>query len=269
MAAILDDRLRHTSYEYAAGLRVPSGNRRREIDLVVTTPDEIWVVELKNWSGFVGLDGQNVVQHRSQGRGVVDHGRLLSDMRHKQRILEKYLSRSLDKVPELWSVLVFCNDNATIDDALVSRDDMDVVGLREFLGALPSAAGKQGGPVATESIQQAREVLARLGTWDLLVLHGGQILSGDLIDISVPELGDRDRFGRLDMGVPRSLFKVLQADLRIAVTAVERDGDKVEISTGFDESLRFHAAGQPKPQEFALRDVEVLSLGYTTAARES
>ena len=284
LAGILDYRLKSSSYEYVAGLRIPHRKRRREIDFVITTPDEVWAVELKNWSGFVRLDGSNVVQHRAGGRGVVDHGRLLADLRHKQGVLTSYLEDHLDEVPRVWTVLVFANDRVGIDDELLAVDDMDVVRIREFVGALPPAPPQYGPiwgrlrkffsgegeekqkalPTVTDPIRKAREVLASLGTWDLMMLHGGRILSGDVLGLSVEELDDRERFRRLEIDVPRSWLAALNSELSLRVAAVERSGEAVPFELGFEETVKFHRAGQPKTEDFELRDVVGISFGYVS-----
>ena len=281
VAALLEERFRHTAYDYFAGLRVPTGRRRHEIDFVITTPEEIWVVELKNWSGFAGVDGSRVIQHRSHGRGVVDHGNLLSNLRHKERSLRKYLRRSVDEVPPTWSILVFANENLAIADELAGVDDMGVVRLPEFMSALPAPLADYGPiwdglrrifgsvedeekerfPVVSEPIRQVREALAGLGTWDLMAMHGGQILSGDVVGFSSDELYDRDRFKRLRVEVPRSLFDVFRTNLDLRVTAVERSGAHRDYELDLDEEVIFHAAGQKKASTFSLRDVEAISFG--------
>lgn len=259
VAKILDQRLRCTGWEYAAGLRVPDGRRRQEIDLVVTTPTEIWVVELKNWTGFVGLEQERVIQHRAGGRGVVDHGDLLSKMKRKQRALRRCLRRTVDDVPRLWSVLVFCNDTVGIDDNLVDRSDLDVVKLREFVGALPLDVDEP--KQATQSIVDARGAMADIGTWDLLFLHGGQVVSGDLVESSVEPFDDRTRFRAFRIDVPRRLLDVFRSPLTVEVTAIERGGKETSFRLGFDETIRFHCAGQSSPKKFNLRDLVGVKLG--------
>ncbi len=287
VASLLEERLRNSAYQYFPGVRVPSKKRRHEIDFVITTPEEIWVVELKNWSGFVNVDGSRVIQHRSHGRGVVDHGNLLGGLRRKERALKSYLRRSIGSsasVPNTWIVLVFCNNNIAFAEELFEVDDMDIVRLPEFLSALPAPPAQHGSfwggltrlfgkasndddparlPTAKDSIVAANKELARLGTWDLLALHGGRIISGDIVDISKPVLDDRDRFQRLRIDAPRSIFNLFRSELHLHVTATDRGGTKHRYELDFDQKVRFHAAGQPKPTTFSLRDVVAISFGYT------
>lgn len=278
--AQLSERLRDSPFEYYAGLRIPHRGRRREIDFVITTSDELWVVELKNWSGFVGLDGHNLVQHRAGGRGVVDHGPVVRELRKKRRAVDNLLERRIDEVPDSRAILVFFNRNVRIDEGLLAIDDVDVIRLPQLLSALPAPTSDKGPigrffsalfgdddqkalPAAAEPVVCAREVLAELGTWDLLALHGGQIISGDLVDASTPELADRERFRRLRVDVPRSYFDLFRSEVDIEVVAEPRsDGEDESFHYGFDETIKFHCAGDPKPKEFALRDLLGVSFGY-------
>jgi len=277
--AMLVERLEGTAWDYSAGLRVPHGGRRREIDFVISTPDELWVVELKNWSGFVGVDeGGHVIQHRSAGRGVVDHGRLLGDMDARRRALRNYLRRSLDEIPTIRTLLVFYDRRVGLDDSLTSAGDVEVMRRPEFLSLLPDSSGPGfierlvhrvfgGGddtpalPAVSEPIRQAREHYSKLGTWDLLALYGGQLISGDLVGASMEELSDRERFQRFRLDVPRGVMDLLfRSPLEIDIRAVERGGESAEFRCGFEETIRFHCAGDRKPKTFELRDVEALVL---------
>lgn len=281
--AMLARRLRDTPYDYFAGLRVPHRGRRREIDFVVTAPGRLWVVELKNWSGFVGLDNKgNVVQHRSGGRGVVEHGRLMTDLNDKERALKKHLGRPLDEVPDLRSMLVFYDRNVQLDERIVQADEnIEVMRLPRLISMLPappdqglfsriwaalfgSSNERKGLPALQPAVRAALDELVQLGTWDLLALHGGQIVSGDLVDASADELNDRDRFDQLNVDVPRGLLDIFRSDLHIEVTGLQRNGDHTDFRYDFDETIRFHCAGDKKPKTFNLRDVEAISFGYVS-----
>src|SRR5690606_28386865 len=48
--------------------RVPAGNRRREIDLIVVTAKRIHVIEIKNWSGSLRVVGDRWVQVNRNNR---------------------------------------------------------------------------------------------------------------------------------------------------------------------------------------------------------
>lgn len=280
VASILTDRFSGTSYEFVAGVRVPYKKGRREIDIVITTPEEVWLVELKNWSGFVRFEDGRVIQHRGHGRGMVDHGRLLVNLRTKEGALKSYIKRETGADVETRNFLVFCNESAGISEELLEVDDIIVAGLREFLSVLPAARadygligrifrGVFGGgnpeeerrePV-DESITGARKALAGLGTWDFLMLRGGRILSGDVRDISADGLYNRTDFRSIRVDIPRALARFFRSDHKPKAVARERSGEEREFLVGEEDVVVFHAAGQPKPGRFRLREVESISFG--------
>src|SRR6185312_12765289 len=78
--------------------RIPSRRqgRRREIDLIVCTPQMIHLIEVKNWSGQSTVrDG--VWRQTRRGGDVVDHGDLIRENRLKRdAVVEYLLDRGLD-----------------------------------------------------------------------------------------------------------------------------------------------------------------------------
>lgn len=281
VASILTDRFYGTPYEFVAGVRVPYKKGRREIDIVITTPDEVWLVELKNWSGFVRFEDGRVIQHRGHGRGMVDHGRLLVNLRTKEGALKSYIKRETGADVETRNFLVFCNESAGISEELLEVDDIIVAGLREFLSVLPAARADYGliGRIVRgvfgvgspdkeerrepvdESITRARKALAGLGTWDFLMLRGGRILSGDVRDISTDGLYERAEFRSVRVDIPRGLARLFRRNQEPKAVARERSGEEREFLVGEEDVVVFHAAGQPKPGRFRLREVESILFG--------
>lgn len=287
LAAILSERLVGSEYTFHQSLRIPYKKGRREVDFVITRPGEVWLVELKNWSGFVAYDGGKIVQHRSQGRGVVEHGSLLKTMLLKERALKEYLEPRLNEVPAMISVLVFWNQHVSIAEELLEREDVVVMGIREFLGSLPPAppdygfilgifvrlfralsgsrqshsrAGKDG-PTEQENLA-VNQALSELGSWDMVRMHGGRILSGDILSISHRLLGDRRRIRQILIDAPRSWLQALKGPLVLRACAQSRSGKEELLELGFDETVTFQGAGQSKPEELALRDLEMVVFGY-------
>ena len=281
VASILTDRFSGTPYEFVAGVRVPYKKGRREVDILITTPEEVWLVELKNWSGFVRFEDGRVIQHRGHGRGMVDHGRLLVNLRTKEGALKSYIKRETGAEVETRNFLVFCNESAGISEELLEIDDIIVAGLREFLSVLPAARadygrigrifrGVFGGgnpekeerrePV-DECITRARKALAGLGTWDFLMLRGGRVLSGDVREISADGLYNRADFRSIRVDIPRGLLRLFGPKQEPKAVARKRCGEDQEFLVGVDDVVVFHAAGQPKPSTFRLREVESISFG--------
>jgi len=86
-----------------AGRRIPSKRqgRRREIDLIVCTPQLIHLIEIKNWSG--GLTVRNGVWLQTRrGGDVVDHGNLIRENRLKRAAVVEYLRARSIALDELF-----------------------------------------------------------------------------------------------------------------------------------------------------------------------
>ena len=108
-----------------AGRRIPSKRqgRRREIDLIVCTPDMIHLIEVKNWSGRLDVRNGQWRQTRRSG-DVVNHGNLLETNLIKRTAVVEYLADRgirLDAsvvrdrlIPEI----VFMNPRMELDPAI-------------------------------------------------------------------------------------------------------------------------------------------------------
>ncbi|MFU8805051.1 MAG: nuclease-related domain-containing protein [Bradymonadaceae bacterium] len=284
LAAILSERLVSSGYDFHQSLRIPYKRGRREVDFVITTPDDIWLVELKNWSGFVALEHGRVIQHRSHGRGIVDHGNLLKTMLIKERALRDYLKSRLDEVPPMVSVLVFWNQNVALSDELLATDDVVVVGIREFVGSLPPAPPDYGiivgalarlfGALFGQRKDQRRlmaedsseglairKALGQLGSWDMVRMHGGRILSGDILEVRSHAIGACRGLEQIQIDAPRSWLHVFRGPPALSATTRDYDHAEVTLELSFEDTLLFQAAGQPKAQELALRDLEMVVFG--------
>ncbi len=260
LAATLERQFKAPGHEYWLGLRVPDGGRRHEIDAVMALPDELWAVELKYWSGEVRLEGKEVVQYRPGGRGRVEHGRLLTRLRHREEALERYLRQYVEEVPLIWTVLVFAGDHVQLDPALRGAEGLDVVRWPEFVAALPQtgASGEASGKVI-----DATRALDRLGTWDLLWLNGGRIISGDIRGGWPEKIVDRSRYRRLRLKAPRRLWDVFRSQMVLEVEADGRQGDEEEAWTmGMEEGwIEFKGAGEGQARRYELRDIRGVVFG--------
>ena len=285
MAQVLTERFADSAYSFHQNLRIPFQGGRREVDFLITAPDEIWLVELKNWSGFIGLDGRRVIQHRSGGRGIVDHKNLLKTMKLKERALGDFLRPHLTELPSMVSILVFWNPSVSLSEELLASEEVLVMEAREFFGSLPPAPPHYGPILRTlmklfgrsrspglprlssqeaQKLADLRAHLSTLGSWDHLQLHGGQILSGDLLRFSSPELQrllTRGEIHRIEWKVPRSYLDLFRPPLEIGARVFAPDGTLHQLRLDLEATLDFHCAGQPRPETFALRHLNALRKG--------
>lgn len=279
-------RLQRTGWQIHAGRRVPdpATRQRRELDFVITTPTEAVVVELKNWSGTVRMQGRDVVQERRGQQGVVDHGPLFEDLAERARVLLKHHTALGRPACPIRSLVVFHNPRVRLARDVASR--RDVVAFEALLGDMPAGASgldstlhavfrflgfttntpRSGSP----SIHALRGTLDELGTWDVVRIHGGRAVLGDVMDRHdrhfAHALGpgaDRAHVRRIEMEVGRSLVAaIFRAPPRRAHIFL-RDGTMRVQDVPRDGALRIQPAGSRTRETIALHHVTSLEFGYS------
>lgn len=261
--------LAEANHRIFRGVRLPSpdGLRRYELDFVIVSPRDAIVVELKNWSGEVRERGRVVEQVRRGGE-VVDHGDVLGELAQKVAALGAHHRKSHRKTPPIRGLLVFHNPNATVEPKLLGREE--VVGFAELRAQLGGAPGEPEGALVgllrwlglshvtaeqpTEAVEALCASLSALGTWDTLELHGGRVLSGDVLgggdaDLIVNDLRltDRERFAAVEVRASRSLLRALFAEPDCELTFVGRDGRRLGGKAPAKVAVKFHEVGQRAP----------------------
>ena len=142
--------------------------------MVITTPDVGVVVELKNWAGAVTLEGDRLIQRRPPPRPPVDHGPVFRDLEYKVKLLAAYHAEKGRPSVDLQPLVVFYNHRIRMPDALRARPDVTTfVQLQEEL-----PRSDEGEP--TPELRALRQTLDELGGWDVVTLHGGRALFGDV-----------------------------------------------------------------------------------------
>jgi hypothetical protein len=201
-----------------AGRRIPSKRqgRRREIDLIVCTPQMIHLIEVKNWSGSLSVRKGRWSQSRRSG-DVVDHGDLLESNLLKQDALAEYLHDRGIAIDDRFihdhmvTEIIFMNPRLELDPAIealpeiITRRELD-----RFLGRQPqkghaewlfsslielcrASESKRGDtlartgsePIPTAKYNQITTCLSDTETWDQLHLHGTKVLAGDLVRLQL------------------------------------------------------------------------------------
>lgn len=278
-------RLAGTGWQIHAGRRVPdpATRQRREIDFVITSPTEAVVVELKNWSGTVRMEGREVVQERRGQLGVVRHGALFEDLAERTRVLLRHhVAAGYPSCP-VRSLVAFHNPRVHLARDVVSRKD--VASFEALVGNMPAGAS---GPEralqavfrilgftanapakVSPTVQALRTTLEALGTWDLVRVHGGRTLSGDVLDRRDRDLAhalgrdaDRAHARRIEMEVGRSLVAaIFRAPPRRAHILLRNGSTRVHDVPG-DGVIRVQPAGSRNPETIALHHIVSIDYGY-------
>lgn len=262
---------------------------RYEIDLVVVTPRRIAIIEVKHWSGILRLDGDQWVYQRRSGE-VQAFDSLVTHNDRKVRALRQYLQVSdLDVPRERFSqVVVFTHPRLDLDERLAAHPnvvtlyDLQVSGSRLGRGvtgselllakliercAKPATASKLTDgllemmtPATTTKIA---EVVGQLRTWDVVRLHGGRELIGDLLWVRA---GGR-RIDALAAGRKASLHwwrgKLWGLVPLVGLAPFGRLRGDLLLTTavGMDDCVYFHEAGRIRPSVIALPHVDELRTG--------
>jgi hypothetical protein len=287
VSADLLRRFHNTGWRLHRELRVPTGVGRRELDFVITSPNEAFVIELKNWSGRADIDRAGfVTQTRWPSNEVISHGCVLDTLRAKAIALKEYHHRHGEPARELRlrHYLVFWNPRLVMSHALARADG--VVRWQQFERSLPPHRSiltsvlealarflgwtERAVSPPVDAIRALRTTLDQLGTWDWLHLHGGRCIRGDVLEAPRSSIlrapYDRERVRSIDFRIDRAwILGLVRAPRGLAMLSL-RDERTAEEPIGFAETFRFQAAGSPASELFEARHLERLQYGYLRRA---
>ncbi|KAG6541643.1 hypothetical protein Mapa_016908 [Marchantia paleacea] len=178
-----------------SSLRIPdTGHRgRREIDLVLVLKRELYVVEVKNWSGEIRLqpDG-GWCQIRKNG-SVQLHPNIVEETKYRASLLESYIVRRGVKLPQefVQPKVILVNEECRPEQAIVMQPEvllpdqwqnfLERNSSRGFMSWLKKLAKPGAKPEGLNDAahKQLHFILSTAPTWDRLVLIGGSTLVGD------------------------------------------------------------------------------------------
>lgn len=281
--------------EVYQSLRIPDpGNRgRREIDLVLLTKRDLFVLEVKNWSGPLHLhhDG-SWVQIRSDGSAVV-HSNLLEDLRDRADLLESYIERRGVTLPAglLQQKLFLMNRGCRPEQAITMQPEVLSADQWEhfYRGLYKKDSKWRKTPLRSEKAErtlseperkQLHYILSTAPTWDRLELEGGKIVVGEFqgfkgrsSDVEVLSFAKRSNVSHMVMthqqswldnlfGSPKILILVTPRDYRDGNSSKKKFQDPaLQSKVRSDTEIVFQIAGTSRLQQFFLGEVLSLSLG--------
>lgn len=291
------ERLAGSNWRVWHGVRVPAQGRRRELDLVIASPERIHIVELKNWSGTLAMHGDRVIQIRQNGVDRIDHGRLFDDMDARADALIRWHAQRSSLRPTIETTLVFSNPRLKIDDIVLKKYGHWMASASEFVAGLKPqavASSREGGsfwallwgtledvdeaakrslPPLAPAVEAMCETLDGLGSWDTLLYYGDTVRSGDVkergewVEIDGGgrdkiRLYDRTVLDGIEVHVRRSIFSLLAKDDEITLVLRGRGKERWQIKVPPSTTLRFQAPGQKEPEEVPLLRLQGIRFGY-------
>ncbi len=305
-AEILLKQMVGASYEFKdahifSGRRIPSKRqgRRREIDLIVCTLRMIHLIEVKNWSGLLGLRN-GIWRQTRRGGDIVEHRDLIETNRAKRDAVVEYLQDRgipLDDrfvrqhiVPKI----IFMNPRLAVEPAVealpevITRPRLDEYlsrqsqrGLTErifssviefcldseskLLGTFPRTDLPE---IPAGQYRRIVDSLARTATWDRLHFHGTRVITGDIVGLKVgiktyrkAELEEMSGGRPILVRWTRNWLWGLAKVLSGlgALGRLDAGTARIEIST--EDTVTFHAVGDSEPKSRRLVEVDQISPG--------
>ncbi len=292
LASMVETNLKYKGAYCYLGKRVPSQKekRRYEIDLIVLTKKHIYMLEVKNWSGSLVKKGKNWVQVRNHGKEITNPN-LTQYNREKQEIVIEYLkSKNIHLDKKYFSQkVIFMNKNLRLDKKIAS--DPNVIPYHKLDKYLANQKGTSYSERFLHSVvefcldaekssiiidelfdamnnstfEKTQKALAKLQTWDKVVLHGGRILTGDALvlkleskKIRMKSLQSNTEY-RLKWNRSKffGLLQVLLTKISLGKIKLKDGWHKIKTT----DTLKFHLAGDPSPVYIPLRDVDLIVRG--------
>jgi hypothetical protein len=234
---------------------------KREIDLVIVGGNTLLVVEQKHWSGSFEINAdEEFIQRRKNGT-THNHSTVFQRIQRKSRMLNAMHNNRVGKDGEVMVIVVLAFTNRNLEwpanitelDCLVK----DESGLIEFL------ENEHPGELNDELL----ETVAAFGTWDEVVLNGGLVCKGDVLDLGLGNDVHRwqdGRTGELSATVfhKRSLFSLLSS----APSSLDLQHGSLHLQARlpYGTCMRMHIVGKDTPEEIPWSTISRVLLSKPT-----
>jgi hypothetical protein len=187
---------------------VPGLNARKEIDLIVVSPQQLHILEAKNWSGELLDERDRWVQIKRNGDRV-EFPNLVSYNSDKCKWLLEYLRNQGISLPNQFvsQKVIFLNPNLKLSPSITNSPD--VITYEKIQAYLDkqkrqSLSERLLFPVieyclstekaehvvenllerlSSEKLDKTVRLIESLSTWDRLIFHGTKVQTGDLLKI--------------------------------------------------------------------------------------
>ena len=291
---LLGAQFRHQNAHLLARRRIPSRQqgRRREIDLIVCDPQTIHLMEVKNWSGQLTVQGGVWRQTRRDGQ-MIQHPNPIEANRSKRDAVVEYLrdcglSLSDDFVRRhIVSNLVFWNRHLELDPSVEAMSGVITwrnleahfqqpqqhtsLAHQLFSSLLHFCLGSQQKSaleIPPALYEQIVTCLSKTGTWDQLCLYGTKTIPGDLVGLRVgPKSYRREELVGLSKQAPL-LFRWTRTRLAGFLKVVTGLGSLGTLYLGRQrllispsDTVTFHPVGEETSSTRSLAEVDRIVFG--------
>ncbi|KXJ22751.1 uncharacterized protein LOC110251836 [Exaiptasia diaphana] len=272
------------------GLRVPDEyqTRKQEIDIVLLLSTGIVCLEVKNLGGSIKVseDGHTWVQTKKRKLGdnsyvanFIEHDNCTTLIKKKALLLKEHLLRKSVFINsnQLRHFVVLVNENSELDDKI--RNDPSVITPEKCEGFFKSfrkgyveafqeslTPSFVSGKLSYTQINAARAVLSTIGTWDIIELHGGKRLYGDLKDLPGVSV-ERNKVEALEVSHQRNytlgmVWAAVGYTPTVTVSLLERDGSGwlwntyvAVVKIPYNTEVVFRVCGDEVDSKVSINDV--------------
>ncbi|GMV93180.1 MAG: hypothetical protein AMXMBFR82_29580 [Candidatus Hydrogenedentota bacterium] len=288
---MVKNNLRFKSAYFFHSKRVPSPAERRryEIDLIVLTKKQIHIIEVKNLSGAITANADKWIQTKRNGMQVLMESPIVRNDR-KMRVLETHLQKcGVDLDSSYFSQrVVLMNPNVNLcrvvahSPRVIQRHQLDKylkrsggIGFGEQLihSVIEYCLDTEASDAVLDGMFQSmtssmqsriRHSLGCLETFDKVLLYGGKVLPGDILDfrlsrgpISLAEIQSGEvlslRWSR------NRLLGIANVVLDRPLGILKRGKTSQVVAPG--DSVYFHKVGEKSPMHIDLARVDALIKG--------
>ena len=286
---MINEKIAGTGWKFYSSIRIPDkkNRRRREIDFIIVTNDDVVVIELKNWSGRLEVSDSNFIQYKKYNGETVNHGKVLNDLNDKCASLKFYFLEWTNINFEIKPLLVFYNNSIILPQELLNYKS--VLNFEQFAEYLPNNSNSKSNiieailcflrmekaqsineNIISRGLPDALNALDHLGTWDIIELFGGKTIIGDILtdgDKSITTYGncitDRCDISSINFQVDRNIFATLYRKPSSSINIFRRNGTVQKSKLNIKSILYFQEAGSRTISRVALRHVTRIEYGYS------
>lgn len=272
------------------GLRIPDEyqTRKREIDVVLLTARGIFCIEIKNWGGRVECSSggdkwiqtkQRKLTDNSFVTNHIEHDNGVKEIKIKTGLLREFLCRKECFIAEnmFHYRVVFVNTSCELEDSILN--DSHVInpskvesfvssfqrGYLEVLNEVFIPSWFRG-HLSNSLMNEARQILGTIGTWDIVELNGGKRLYGDFREIKGVSV-DRKTVEALEFSHQRNrslslTWAVLGYSPTVTVALLERGGSGwlwnsyfAVMKVAYNTEMVFRICGDEVDSRIPLNDI--------------
>jgi len=236
-------------------IRIPDPEKggRREVDLIMTSGDLIWVIEQKHWSGSLTITKEGRYLQKRNNGSIIDHGDVAAHIARKADLLTDLHSHKMDSEAQSEVFVVFTNP-ALVMGPIPEESPATVLSQKDFLQLIERSPG-----VSTSAA--LANTLNSLGTWDVVTMNGGRQLHGDIYDLGPLDRWNetRTKSGIVDLEHDASWLKILFRSPRSVISGMDEEGrpSKKEFENG---KIRMHVVGEENERWIDLSGIVQISL---------